>query len=308
MRETPLTPWVICEKSGKILAAHCNCMAGQDESCSHVASVLWAVEAGAKRRDSLTVTDKKAYWVMPTPMKSVPYARIKDIDFFKSKTPNDNTASMVPPSPAKFNTFLESLKKCPSKPAALSLIPKFSDDYMPRSAQSDLPPILIDLYDKTLSDSNLTEILNNIIPKSSKFCTITAEQQHAVERETRGQSQSRLWYRMRTGRITASKYKAVCHTNAQNPAHSLVMEICYPETKRFRTEATDWGNRKEARARQDYVAQAKQLHKDFQLEECGLVISKTNAYIGASPDGLISCTCCGLGVCEIKVTQCHWTD
>ena len=31
------------------------------ESCSHVASLLWAIEAGCKRRDSLTVTDKKAY-------------------------------------------------------------------------------------------------------------------------------------------------------------------------------------------------------------------------------------------------------
>ena len=28
MRETPLTPWIIVEQSGNILAAHCNCMAG----------------------------------------------------------------------------------------------------------------------------------------------------------------------------------------------------------------------------------------------------------------------------------------
>ncbi|XP_046840588.1 uncharacterized protein LOC124434733 [Xenia sp. Carnegie-2017] len=64
MSEKPLTPCVVCEKNGKVLTAHCDCMAGIGESCSHVASLLWAVEAGARKRDSLTVTDKKAYWVL----------------------------------------------------------------------------------------------------------------------------------------------------------------------------------------------------------------------------------------------------
>ena len=44
MREKPLLPWVIAEASGKILAGHCNCMAGLGESCRHVASLLWAVK------------------------------------------------------------------------------------------------------------------------------------------------------------------------------------------------------------------------------------------------------------------------
>lgn len=275
-------------------------MAGLGESCSHVASLLWAAEAGVKRRDSLTVTDKKAYWVMPTPVKAVPYAKIRDIDFFKAETPNDYSGPMFTPSPGKFNVFLESLKNCPSKPAALSLLPKYANAYVPRSVKPDLPPLLTDLCDKTLYDSNIDEILDKVIPKASKFYTVTAEEQHAVERETRGQSQSRLWYRMRSGRITASKYKAVRHTNPQQP---VVMEICYPETSRFRTEATQWGNRKEAVAKNDYAAQAKEQYENFQVQDCGLFISKSDAYIGASPDGLVSCKCCGLGVCEIKVNQ-----
>ena len=51
-------------------------MAGFGESCSHVASLLWAIEAGVQVRDSLTVTQKKAYWVLPTSTKDVPYAPI----------------------------------------------------------------------------------------------------------------------------------------------------------------------------------------------------------------------------------------
>ena len=86
MSEKPLTPWVICEGTGKILTGHCDCMAGLGESCSHVASLLWAIEAGVKQRDSLTVTDKKAYWVLPPAVKTVPYAKVKDINFFKTPT------------------------------------------------------------------------------------------------------------------------------------------------------------------------------------------------------------------------------
>jgi hypothetical protein len=30
--------WVICESVGKVLSAHCNCVAGKGEVCSHVAA------------------------------------------------------------------------------------------------------------------------------------------------------------------------------------------------------------------------------------------------------------------------------
>ncbi len=56
-------------------------MAGQGESCTHIASVLFAIESGVHIRDSITVTPKKAYWVMPTGVKEVNYAPVKDIVF-----------------------------------------------------------------------------------------------------------------------------------------------------------------------------------------------------------------------------------
>ena len=39
-----------------------------------MASLLWAVESGVQRRDSMTATQKNAYWVIPTGVKEVPYA------------------------------------------------------------------------------------------------------------------------------------------------------------------------------------------------------------------------------------------
>ena len=74
LNEKPLTPWVIVEEGGKIISAYCNCVAGLGECCSHIASLLWAVESGVRIRDSMTVSEKKAYWVIPTGIKQVPYA------------------------------------------------------------------------------------------------------------------------------------------------------------------------------------------------------------------------------------------
>ena len=54
LREKPLLSWTIYETSGKILAGHCNCMAGLGETFSHIDSILWAIEAGVQIRDCYT--------------------------------------------------------------------------------------------------------------------------------------------------------------------------------------------------------------------------------------------------------------
>ena len=55
-------------------------MAGLGESCSHIASLLWALEAGVRLRLNDCDT-KKAYWVLPTSVKEVPYAPLSHINF-----------------------------------------------------------------------------------------------------------------------------------------------------------------------------------------------------------------------------------
>ena len=58
---------------------------------------------------------------------------------------------------------------------------------------------------------------------------MTVEMSEAIERGTRSQSHSRLWFTYRAGRVTASKMKSVCHTNPGKPSQSLIKTICYPE-------------------------------------------------------------------------------
>ena len=50
LRAKPLKPWIICERDGRIVAAHCDCIAGLGEACTHVAALLFAVEATVKIR------------------------------------------------------------------------------------------------------------------------------------------------------------------------------------------------------------------------------------------------------------------
>ncbi|XP_059426209.1 uncharacterized protein LOC132160583 [Carassius carassius] len=69
--ETPLKTWIIAKEAGEIIAAHCNCMAGLSESCSHVGAVLFSIEVGVKMRDSASCTTEQCKWLMPSHVKKV---------------------------------------------------------------------------------------------------------------------------------------------------------------------------------------------------------------------------------------------
>ena len=88
LREKPLEPWVIAKNDGIILSGqcHCTCMAGLGESCTHVAALLFLIDATVRIRDSKTPTESKAYWLLPSSLKSVEYKEVKDIDFTSSKS------------------------------------------------------------------------------------------------------------------------------------------------------------------------------------------------------------------------------
>ena len=330
LREKPLLPWIVCESCGKVIAGHCNCMAGLGESCSHVASLLWAIEAGVRIRDSMTVTQKKAYWVIPPNIKDVPYSPVSDIKFQgkstmlsawqafrtpspainQSRSPSPCTSRSPSPAPSSLkklkipsseevNGLYLSLSKCKSKPSILSLISNYSSKYVPKSLHPDLPPVLpTTLFDSEKLTMNYFDLLK---AAAEVEVIVTDEQCVAVEVNTREQGNSSLWFQMRSGRISASKFKAVCHTDPAMPAISLIMSICHPELSRFKTTATTYGCEHEKKGREKYVEEILPVHQDFKLSDCGFFISSVHPFIGASPDGLVNCLCCGEGVCEIKV-------
>ena len=97
--------------------------------------------------------------------------------------------------------------------------------------------------------------------------------------------------------------KSVCSTDPGNPAQSLIRQICYPHLYKFSTHATAWGCDHEAEATTAYVKSMND-HQNFTYKQSGLVVSASHPYIGASPDGIIDCDCCGLGILEVKCPYC----
>lgn len=66
-----------------------------------------------------------------------------------------------------------------------------------------------------------------------------------IEIETKNQSNSKLWYWMRAGRITASIFKICCNTKIDNPSITLMKEIAFPNLNNFSNTATEWGKSNE---------------------------------------------------------------
>lgn len=64
-----------------------------------------------------------------------------------------------------------------------------------------------------------------------------------------------------------------------------------------------WGVEHEKVARDEYCDAVKHSHEEFQIKESGLHLHAAYPHLGASPDGIVSCCCCGHGVCEIKVCR-----
>ena len=111
-----------------------------------------------------------------------------------------------------------------TKPAIISLLSDFSDSYVTDALQCELPIVLTELYEECAQDLELNDLLTKC--NAIKIDVSPAQAAH-VEAITREQSSNRLWFRFQSGRTTASKMKAACHTDPCKPALGLVMNICY---------------------------------------------------------------------------------
>ena len=273
MNETPLKPWVAATNEGTVVTAHCNCMAGLGGACSHVGAILFAVEAGVRIKRSTTCTSVSCKWLMPTPVIAISYHELRDIDFTSSKTKKrkldseisglssdplkqnaspaqfDTAKNVYVPSQADIKKFFESLNASNTHPEVLSLIPPYNIKYCPKADSIELPKPLTELYDSELCKLDFEDLLE----KSNRVfevMNISSKQAKAIEEATRNQSKSSLWFDMRAGRITASKFHQACHTDPASPSISLIKDVCYGS--KFSSKATAWGNTHEKHALDRY--------------------------------------------------------
>ena len=293
-------------------------MAGLGEVCTHVAALLFYLEALQRMEEVQTCTQQQCGWIMPSASTTVQYLEIKDIDFTSargkkrkldemldgSESSSDAAVSKsgTPPIETEMEQLFNNLSLCDTKPAVLSLVSLHSDMYVPKVSLPAFPKPMTSLRNPAHCKLNYLDLLKACDNVSIEA---TDDMAQAVEKETRKQSKTALWFKYRAGRVTASRMKAVCHTDITNPAQSLVKSIRYPEVFNFTSKQTNWGCRHEKQARDRYEKTVRFKHTNLQVAECGLFINPQWLFVGASPDGIITCDCCPKGVLEIKCPFCH---
>ena len=309
-----LQPWVAVEMVGTIVCAHCTCMAGMGETCSHVAALLFTLEANTRFQANTSSTSCLCSWLPPS-ISNVEYAPVADIDFTgpvkkRKRLLNGDTEKLLGdessqniqkvkiPSEAEFDNFYRTLST--SKAVILSVTPGYCDAFVPKHETGALPKPLTELYKEDYLELPYHDLLSKCNEIFSEI-EITQEQVNNVEKTTRSQASSREWFCQRPGRITASCLKAAVHTRVAQPSQSLIKRICYPESYKFCTPATKWGCDHERIAYEACVAKFSGKHTNFCVSNCGLFICLSHPHLGATPDGLVKCDCCnGSGVLEIK--------
>ncbi|XP_049267370.1 uncharacterized protein LOC125756543 [Rhipicephalus sanguineus] len=317
LREPDLKVWCLANVDGSIITAHCTCMAGAGEACSHIGAVLFAVETSVRLRETRTCTGRKNAW-LPANRPGTQPKRLKEIDFSSSKkrkkqmdtvhlqpraeststcSPQALPAVPLPPSDEEIKAFHSRLADAGVMPAIFRVHPNYSSMFAPPRVLE--PQLLRNLL---LAEAQ-SEDLDTLIHRGEAFLkqlVISEGMVNHVESITREQSSCPKWFTYRAGRITASVAKSVCSTSLDKPSVSLLKKICYPEQQKFTTAATSWGLEHECDAIKSYVAEMKQHHSDFQHFKPGVYLSVQHPYLAATPDASVSCTCCGKGIVEVK--------
>ncbi|CAG2215690.1 unnamed protein product [Mytilus edulis] len=307
-REKPHQPWVYLDKaSAAVYCAHCTCMAGLGEVCSHVGALLFKIEMGVKMGLTLSSSTSKACQWNSTFRKEVIPATVTEIcDKIKGKRTKEvvsiqaDGSSFLPqpevldelyalvPNAAFFTSVTAPSQIVESQPVAT-----YTEKY---------PKLLQSLQDPDISDINIDSHCKDIF--SGYLCS--DYQATNLEAATRNQAISPLWFQHRMGRVTASKAHDVWTRKDTTSPDVLVKRIVgYSSYDLSKKAAVKWGVDHEEECRQAYITNQSTQHIDFECNLSGFTINNQHPFLGASPDGITNCQCCGKGLIEIKCPYKH---
>lgn len=141
-------------------------MASLGETCTHLAAVLFYLEAATRIQGKQTCTQRKCEWIMPSFLKNVEYLPVKSINFTSASkrkrnvdamidagdtvqlsrpsgpSTHDNQFTTTTPCDTDLDTFYDELSSTGTRPAILSLISKHSSAYIQKKTASYISPTL----------------------------------------------------------------------------------------------------------------------------------------------------------------------
>lgn len=203
------------------------------------------------------------------------------------------------PSYCEEKSFIETLQMLLPSSSILNVTTLKIGPKTNHSVARNVPLTISSLYSphySTLGEAELHTKCDQVF----KQLSISTDEADYLSKATILQSESSLWFEHRKGRITASQFGAVCWTSLDSPSKSLLERILQ-KTPIVSAPALKWGRDNEQKAREAYTSICKVHHSGFTVTATGLHIHPDYPHLGASPDdGLVSCSCCGEGVLEIK--------
>ena len=154
--------------------------------------------------------------------------------------------------------------------------------------ETPMPPTLLDIASKCNSSEELMEAA--LVP-------ISWDDVVRISEATMQQRDIEVWFDVRAGRITASILKKCIDkvdvsNDVKGETTSYVKQIMnyYPKAH---SPAINWGVYKEAGAISDFLKSQRTFHKNMKVRDCGFFICAQYPYLGASPDAIVTCDCCG---------------
>ena len=157
------------------------------------------------------------------------------------------------------------------------------------------------LYDEKYKQLRPDELAAACMTIFESGLIVLPEEALFLEASTRLQHLSSVWHEHRVGRITASKFHASSRAGTNPPPRSLLEQLMgYKPVNSSAIPALDWGIKNEKIARMQYLERASAQHEGLEYRPSGLHVNPQFPHLGASPDGLICCECCGEGTVEIK--------
>ena len=140
-----------------------------------------------------------------------------------------------------------------------------------RDVESNLPPLLTSLYDPKNTECTSRELvkLSEAVHETIKYSLVEIS---FVEKCTRGQSHSTIWFDYHLGRIIASIFGQIAKCSERVIPMSLVKSIMQYTSVNPNISSLKWGRLNEVSANHTQIM--KNTHQNFSLSDNGLFISK----------------------------------
>ena len=304
LNDPPHTPWISlnCE-TASVINAHCTCMAGLGESCTHIGALLFKIEAAVRGGfTTKACTEEACKWnddfkenILPQELCKIQLYNKSAVESFNSTTKKQTSFPAILPTNYEKTKLLEALSQQKNvKSVVLHCYSEYCDPFIPNYKPPDpaqMPPSLRDHFSEKYVGKNNDELLvisKKIIDKM-EVSLATVEY---VMNMTKKQNSSIAWHEVRTGRITASTAHDVLHTNFNYPAPSIIKAICKKSfIRNTNVPSLKWGIDHENDAIEDKTLQYTDEHPCFEIVSCGIRLSEKFPFLVASPDGIFSCSC-----------------